>query len=114
MHYTLTLKNFSKSDDLEKVIEKHLLKLNRRLMFFSNKSLSIIMKKHQKPIFYTGLLIMNLPHKPLIASTHAKSPEELVSKGFEKIYTEFSKYKGKHFSSDSTYPHHETIRKLNY
>jgi len=114
MKQRLTLKGFIQSKTFEKLFARRIEKLKRLLTNFVEDMpmLTVYIKKHDKNHFYSGLMSLTLPKKPLIAHTGGRNAETVMEKGFEKIYKEFQKYKGTHFKGSSKYPDHSTIRKF--
>lgn len=112
MNYTLTLKGLQLEEDAEEVLKKHVASLKRKLMHFAFDipQFSLVIKKHEKNHYYSGIMTLHLPKKPLIARIGGHSVKDVIHEGFDKINREFEVYKGKHFKGSSKYPDHKPIQ----
>jgi len=112
MKQSVTLKGFIQSKMFTNLFARRIEKLKRILTNFVTDipKLTLHMKKHNKNHFYSGVLMLKLPKKSLIAHTGGHSAEEVMIDGFEKIHKELEKYKGTHFKGSSKYPDRSTIR----
>ncbi|OGH20760.1 MAG: hypothetical protein A3D74_05545 [Candidatus Levybacteria bacterium RIFCSPHIGHO2_02_FULL_37_13] len=125
MHYTITTKDCSLSEGLEKYLQVHIEKLAKFLPKFDRDLplLDIIVRKHKKkslkkagkkhidnPVYYDGTLKLILPKKPLVVKILGKTIEEATNLGFSHLLKELETYKGKHMSSDSEYFDRRSIR----
>lgn len=102
---------------LEFIIRKHKKRSSNRVIGnYSIDDNEIITKnkkgKNSNSTYYDGTIFLRLPFKPLAIRILGNSFDEAINSGFEKIYKDLNKYKGKHIRSDSEYPDHSTIRKL--
>lgn len=113
MKYIVTLKGFTPASTFEKIIQKGIKKLEQRFIHFKNDlpTLTIVIKRHEKHKFFSGQFMLELPKETLLARCHGHHEEAILSCCFNKILNEFEKYKGKHFKSHTTYPHHQSLRK---
>lgn len=62
---------------------------------------------------FEGSMYFRLDKKQLYAHFKGLTIGECVDRGFELIWRQLQKYEGLHFSSDSKYPDHNSIRKEN-
>ena len=142
MRYTLSAKNFTIYDTLEKDVEKHVDKLATLLKDLDHGDITLdivireekvarhIKNTHDKdlletnppdthpkadsPIHYTGTLHLTLPKKPLIAHMDESKPQTALNEGFTRLIREIKTYKETHLKGNSHYPDHTTIRKEDY
>lgn len=111
MKFSLVLKNDQMTPYAEKVLNKYITSLSKKLTNFADDipDVSLFIKKHDKNHFFSGLIILTLPRKKLTAKIAGHTITEIIHSGFEKLNKEFEKYKGTHFKGSSKYPYHETI-----
>ena len=112
MKYSFVLKNDQITPHAEKVLNRYVTSLRKKLTNFVEDipELSFVIKKHDKNHFFSGLITLTLPRKKLTATMKGHTLAEIIHAGFEKINKEFEKYKGTHFKGSSKYPHHESIK----
>jgi len=63
-------------------------------------------------ICFDGTIKMVLPKKPLIVRFKKATIDEAVNIGFDRLFKEIETYKGKHFTNNSEFYNHDTIRKV--
>lgn len=107
----VTSKDFKLDRQEEKVLQRKLLALKKRLENFSTGvvKLSIVMKFHEKKNFFSGDFTLLLPKKPLIAKSGGNTAEELLMGGFDTLESQFQVYKAKNFIGSSEHPHRDRI-----
>ena len=116
MKYVFTLKHCQLTPKAEKVLERYLTIMKRKLTNFSEDlpELSLFIKGHDKNHFLSGLITLTLPKKKLTAKVTGHTINEVVHQGFDKINKEFEKYKGTHFKGSSKYPNNESLKTHNW
>lgn len=110
----ITTKNFKLSHDLDKLLKQLVSKIDHQLpnLVSDLPLVDLIIKKNpRKGNFFEGKLMLSLPKKNLIAHFEGASLGLSLHEGFDKLLKELKKYKGMHYSSDSTYFDHGSIRK---
>jgi ribosome-associated translation inhibitor RaiA len=97
MKYSVTVKNGSLGITGENLLEKYVEKLSKKLATFADEvsELSLVMKKHDRHHFYSGVFTLHLPGKALVANTGEHTLEEVLAAGFAKLHREVETYKGK-------------------
>lgn len=66
--------------------------------------------KASDPIYFDGTIKLVLPKKPLSVHLKGATIDEAINTGFDRLFKEIETYKGKHYTSDSEYFDHATIR----
>lgn len=128
MIYKITLKDCQLSKANEKLIKEHLSKIEQFLpdMAEDLPLISIFLRKHKLisyPLknpeinrnsglvdYFEGTFALHLPNNPLYVQVQEPTIEDCLDKGFNTIFQELDKYKSTHFTSDSEYPEHVSIR----
>lgn len=105
MNYTVSLKNTTLDYTTATLIERYAHKLNHKLQNFKEgvARLSIVIKKHHRHHFYSGLLTLSLPTKPVTVTIGEHDLELLLKNGFDKLNRAYETYKGKKFKGSSKY-----------
>lgn len=85
--------------NLEAFVENEMLKAKNRV---NAKILS--------PIYFDGTIKLTLPKKPLTIHLHGTTLDEAINVGFDRLFGEIETYKGKHYTGNSEYFDHRTIR----
>lgn len=136
MKYTLAVKHFSLDPVCEEFVVRQVEKLGRFLKDIDHESLVVeIVIKQEKarsshheggvegdyldkkrnrdlsPYYYSGTLHLSLPNKMLVATLDGAHEEEALRAGFDRLFREVEKYKGKHFPSYSRYQDKRSIRR---
>lgn len=136
MRYTFTVKNFSPEPACEEFVVRQMDKLSRYLKDVDQESLvveivlkqdkarsphheggvggTVVDKKRSRdlsPYYYSGTIHLRLPKKMLVATLEGAHAEEALRVGFDRLFREIEKYKGKHFPSYSQYQDNRSIRK---
>lgn len=141
MKYEVSSKGFKLSDATLQQIEKYVVKVERILPHFAPDLVfvDIVLKKHKihrlnhikdyepeeneiivghvnpkakSSVYFDGIIKLILPKKPLIVHLKGSMIDESIHAGFDRLIKEIETYKGKHFSGDSKYYDHRTIRKI--
>ncbi|MBI2074943.1 MAG: hypothetical protein HYT83_03860 [Candidatus Levybacteria bacterium] len=97
------------------ILRKHKRRLgqNTEIITFDEGDVRhIINNKTASTIYFDGTITLRIPKKPLVVHLTGGSPDEAVNIGFERLIKELKTYKGKHFSSNSEYFDHRSIRKV--
>ena len=97
MKYSVSVKNGSLGITGENLLEKYVERLSKKLQVSADEvsELILVMKKHDRHHFYSGVFTLHLPGKSLIANTGDHTLEEALASGFEKLHREVETYKGK-------------------
>lgn len=97
MKYSVTVKNGSLGMTGENLLEKHVDRLNRKLNGFTDSAseLNMVMKKHDKHHFYSGVFTLRVRGRSFVANTGDHTLVETLSSGFEKLQREVERFKGK-------------------
>lgn len=66
------------------------------------------------PVYYDGTVDLILPKKRLVANMLGKTVHEAIKDGFDELFSEIDTYKGLHFSGNSKYYSHQTIRQKQF
>lgn len=74
------------------------------------KAKAKVISKALSPIYFDGTIKLVLPRKPLTIHLKGASIDEAINVGFARLFREIEIYKGKHYSSNSEYFDHRTIR----
>jgi len=144
MKYAVTMKHMKLSNKVLARIKRHVQKLSVLFSEMEEDLpfLEIIVKKHKKrrlnhvtdeirfddtietiesvspkyhsPVYYDGTIKLILPRKSLVAHTKGFLPDQAIDKGFVRLMKEAKTYKGKHFTGNSEYFDHRSIRKINF
>lgn len=116
MKYTLTLKYCKLTPRTEKIINRYLNNLQKKLTNFVEDipDLSLFIKQHQKNHFLSGMIILTLPKKKLTAKVAGHTMNDVIHQGFDRINKEFERYKGTHFKGSSKYPNHDSLKTQNW
>lgn len=134
--YTFAVKHFSLDPACEEFVVRQVEKLRRFLKDIDHESLVVeIVVRQEKarsphheggvegesldkkrnrdlsPYYYSGTIHLRLPKKMLVATLDGAHAEEALRVGFDRLFREIEKYKGKHFPSYSQYMDRSSIRK---
>lgn len=139
MIYNITAKNFDLSDRTLKDIDRYAKKLVKYLPGFDPDLLlmDFIIRKQKKhldnfvekveadhtstpvyekkktygTVYYDGRILLRIPAKPLAVRFKEDTVNKAISVGFARINKELQRYEGMHFTSNSGYYNHKSIRK---
>ena len=76
----------------------------------TGKTIKNVNPKAPNPIYFDGTIKLVLPKKPLMVYLKGVTIDEVINTGFERLFEEIKTYKGKHYSGNSEYFDHKTIR----
>ncbi len=113
MNLCVTCRQYQITYPLWYEIEKYARKLNQYLPHL-NPNLGlvrVVVKRNKRRNFFDGSVLFSVPQKHLYTHFQGVNADEAIREAFEHMFRELSKYKGKHFSNDSQYFRHESIRK---
>lgn len=127
MIFKFTCKHCRISNKSQRDISKHLAKLNQmlpdvqsdlvvlRLTIKKNIDKYYPLKKaYQKPslAYFEGSMTFRLNKNRFYTHFKGATIDECIKVGFERLSKEIEKYKDLHFSSESDYPDHRSIREV--
>lgn len=112
MNLCITTRYYQLSNSLWQVIERHIKKISQYLPHLNpNLGLvKLVIKRNKRRNYFDGSLSLSLPKKHLHAYFQGFYAEEEIKNAFERLLKELGRYKGKHFTNDSQYFRHESIR----
>jgi ribosome-associated translation inhibitor RaiA len=113
MKFTLSIHDAALTEKAREHIEHNIDKLKRFLKDMADDlpQLDVVIKKGTNKELFSGTFKLELPKKTLISKFESESLLTGTNKAFDILLKEVKEYKGKHFSSQSSYPKKETIRK---
>jgi hypothetical protein len=96
MKYSVTVKNGSLGITGENLLKKYVERMSKKVESSHNMGdLHLVMKKHGRHHFYSGVFTLHLLGKSLVVNTGDHTLEETLASGFEKLQHAFEAYKGK-------------------
>lgn len=113
MNLCVTGRQCQITDSLWDEIEKHVQKLNQYLPHLNANLglIKVVIKRNKRRNFFDGSISFSVPQKHLYTYFQGVHVDEAIRDAFKHIFRELSKYKGKHFTNDSQYFRHESLRK---
>lgn len=78
---------------------------------YTGKSGEAVHPKDPNPIYFDGVIKLVLPKKPLVVHFKEATIDGAINVGFERLCKKIKTYKGKHYSGNSEYYDHRSIRK---
>lgn len=93
-------------------IERHIDKIGTYLPHLppDHPGIDIVVSRTVTVTGYRGSMLLSLPRKLLYVRFAQETLDAAFQEGFRKLLKEIQTYKGMHFSADSTYKNHESIR----
>ncbi|OGD86355.1 hypothetical protein A2870_00560 [Candidatus Curtissbacteria bacterium RIFCSPHIGHO2_01_FULL_41_11] len=112
MNLCVTTKHYQVSSSLWEAIERNVEKLKYRLPHLNPNLglIKLVIKRNKRRNYFDGSVSLSVPKKHLYAHFIGFYPEEEVKNAFERLFKELCTYKGKHFTNDSRYFRHDSIR----
>lgn len=121
MVFQLTAKNCQISDLSHKIIDRYLDKMTRMLSIIASDLVMVkfVIRKNKektysdsKPAlaYFEGSISFRLNKNRFYVHFKGQTINECANLGFNRILSELKKYKQLHFSSESKYPDHKSIR----
>lgn len=125
MIFQLTCKNCRVEAKSRKNIDRHLAKISRELLNIESDLIVLRLnirknidkyypskKAYQKTSlgYFEGSITFRLDKTRFYTHFKGGIIDECVKVGFEHLSTEIEKYKDLHFSSESAYPDHQSVR----
>lgn len=137
MIFKLTTKNCQITDQSYKHINRHLIKITQALHDIEEDLivLRLIVKKNidkyhpprihphthrsyadvkPKLAYFEGSITFRIDKRQLFVHFKGQTIDECIDSGFDRIFEELEKFKDLHFSAESEYPNHSSIRQKKY
>lgn len=112
MNLCITCRQYQISNSLWDEMERYAQKLDQFLPHL-NRNLGlvkVVVKRNRRRNFFDTSVSLSVPKKHLYTHFQAVNADQAIRNAFGHIFRELSKYKGKHFTNDSQYFRHESIR----
>ncbi|MCR4324442.1 MAG: HPF/RaiA family ribosome-associated protein [Candidatus Curtissbacteria bacterium] len=113
MNLCITARQYRLSSHLWDSIDRHVQKLEQWLPHIDRGLglIKVVIKRNRRRNFFDGSIYLSLPKKHLYTYFQGANADEAINQAFEHLFKELSRYKGKHFTNDSQYYRHESVRR---
>ena len=114
MNFCVTARHYQITSSLWDVVERHVQKIGNRLPNLNPNLglIKLVIIRNKRRNYFDGSISFSVPKKHLYAYFQGVRVEEAVKNAFGRLFKELNKYKGKHFTNDSQYFRHESIRQI--
>ncbi len=113
MRLSVTAKNYQMTSSLWEMIGRYAENIQKRFPHINPRLglLKLTVNRNKRRNYFDSSVYFVLPKKHLYSHFRGITPQETIKHSFDRLLKESAKYKGKHFTNDSQYFRHDSIRK---